>query len=127
MTTHTGHTFDVCLPPIPDDIKAPVTMQLKDGVSVTRIMDNIRDASMKEPATYQHLIVRQDINNVKRSLNLQNMHKHTNDSTSTALWVAELRAADYNPILAYKPQGKYVDEIDDIPKECFLLRIQTEL
>lgn len=55
------------------------------------------------------------------------MHKHTNDSTSTALWVAELRAADYNPTLAYKPQGEYVDEIDDIPKECLLLRIQTEL
>ena len=36
-------------------------------------------------------------------------------------------AADYYPILAYKPQGKYVDEIDDIPKEHFLLCIQTEL
>ena len=57
------------------------------------------NASMKEPVTRQHLIVRQDIKNFKRSLNLQNVQKHTNDSTSTALWVVELRAADYNPIL----------------------------
>ena len=42
VTTHTGHTFHVCHLPIPHDIMAQLTVQLKDGVSVTRIMEKIR-------------------------------------------------------------------------------------
>lgn len=119
ILSHTGHAFDVCHLPTPEDIK---TVQ---RVSVIRIMDNTRDASLEKGT---HLMLRQDINNIKRALNLYNIHKHTNDSTGTAMWVAELREAEnvYNPILAYKPQGEFVDEIDDIPKECFLLCFQSE-
>uniref|UniRef100_A0A1X7VQF6 ZSWIM1/3 RNaseH-like domain-containing protein n=1 Tax=Amphimedon queenslandica TaxID=400682 RepID=A0A1X7VQF6_AMPQE len=85
-------------------------------------MDNIRDASSEKHIIRTHLMVRQDISN------LHNIHKHTNDSTSTAMWVAELRETEngYNAILAFKPQGEFVEEIDDIPKECFLPCIQSE-
>ena len=127
VTTHTGHSMDLCHLPIPVEIKVQIATQLKEGVSVTHIMDNIRDMSLMKSVTRQHLLVRQDVNNMRRSLNLRNVHKHSNDHTSTSLWVSELRSSeDYDPILAYKPQGEFVEDIDDISKESFFLALQTE-
>ena len=127
VTTHTGHSMDLCHLPIPVEIKVQIATQLKEGVSVTHIMDNIRDMSLMKSVTRQHLLVRQDINNMRRSLNLRNVHKHSNDHTSTSLWVSELRSSeDYDPILAYKPQREFVEDIDDISKENIFLALQTE-
>ena len=44
-------------------------------------MDDIRDTCMSEGeiVSRQHLVVCQDVNNIKRTLNLQNIQKHVND------------------------------------------------
>ena len=61
-SSHTGHEMEVCYLPIPHDLKAKVAVQLHEGVSVSRIMDDIPNMSESECITRQHLVVRQDIN-----------------------------------------------------------------
>ena len=126
-SSHTGHEMEVCYLPIPHDLKARVAVQLHEGVSVSRIMDDIRNMSESECITHQHLVVRQDINNIKRTLNLLNIQKHSNDQSSVAMWVKELQEQEYNPVLIFKAQGEIAgNEMDDLAKENFLLCMQTQ-
>ena len=52
--------------------------------------------------------------------------RHAEDAISVDLLVKELQLESYNPIIAYKPQGVTVPELPTLPKDGFVLAIQTE-
>lgn len=52
--------------------------------------------------------------------------RHENDATSVAILVQELRMEPFDPVLLYKPQGEVMHEYPGLPKESFILAIQTE-
>lgn len=128
--THCGHKTELAHMCIPECLRAKIATQLKEGVSVGKIMDSIRDVSLAEGVKREHLLVRQDVRNIERVLNLGNIQKHSNDQTSVALWVQEAsKNQEYNPVLVFKPQGEenaVVGNTDDLARDTFLLGIQTE-
>lgn len=116
-TTRIGHL------PLPDCIRETVASKLKDGVAMTKILDDIRDkiaGSFKR----EHLICKQDIRNIKRQYNIHGVERHKDDQLSVSAWVLELQSLDYNPVVAFKPQG--VESDAGIGKEDFVLAIQTK-
>ena len=128
-STHCGHTPQLAHLPISSALKGKIASQLLAGVSIDRIMDEVRDVSMCESAsviTRDHLVVRQDVSNIWRTLNLGNIKKHSNDQTSVAMWVNEVQQQEYNPVLVFKPQGENTEETDNLAEETFLLGIQTK-
>ena len=52
--------------------------------------------------------------------------RHDNDAQSVHMMVNELRQEEYDPILCYKPQGTIDPSLCQLPKESFMLAIQTE-
>lgn len=97
-----------------------VARKLKEGVTIDKVLDDIRDqvgTSIKR----QHLINRQDVNNIKRQFNIDGIERHKEDQMSV---FAKLQTLDYNPVTAFKPQGK--ESIDNLAKDDFLLAIQTQ-
>lgn len=128
-STHVGHKNEFAHLPIPNKLKQDIAAQIKLGVSVDKIMDKMRDVSGLDTIKRKHLVVRQDVLNIKRLVNLDNVQKHVNDQTSVALWVEEARKFAYNPVLVFKPQGEkaaIVGEVDDLCEDSFLLGLQTE-
>ena len=127
--THCGHKKDLAHIRMPKSLKAKISNQLQAGVSVDKIMYEIRDVSLSKGIKREHLVVKLDIKNIARLLNLDNIQKHSNDQTSVSLWVKEAINQDYNPVLVFKPQSQenaVVGNTDDLGKENFLLGIQTE-
>ena len=101
-------------------------MWLAEGVSIDRILDDIRD-NVTESLEREHIMNRQDIHNIQYQLNLESVEKHQNDHTSVSAWVIEMKKMEYNPILIFKNQGEeQEDDCDDLAKNDFLLAIQTE-
>lgn len=91
-STHCGHRCELAHLPLSKDFKANVAAKLQEGVSMDKIMDNIRDDLDDESViTREHLAVRQYVYNIKRILNLDNIIKHSNDQTSVAMWVKEVQ------------------------------------
>ena len=125
-SNHTGHSSQIAHIPIPNQIKLEISSKLHAGVTVERIIDDIRndvDGGLKR----KHLATKLDINNIKRKINLENVEKDKNDSVSVRAWVKQLEKKEYNPILLFKCQG---DEqgvnMDNLAKDDFLMVIQTE-
>ena len=122
--THCGHTKDLAHIRMPESLKVKIASQPKAGVSIDKIMDDIRDVSLSESIKRKHLVVKQDvyIYNIARTLNLRNIQKHANDQTSVALWVQEAITQDYNPVLVFKPQSQenaVVGNTDNLAKRIF--------
>ena len=105
-STHTGHEIKVKHLPILQDIKLKIAQKLQDGVSINRILDDIRDNCLDGGVGREQLVTRQDILNIKRKLNLHTIQKHSNDLLSVCSWVEEMKQLEYNPILAFKTQGE---------------------
>ena len=127
--THCGHKKELAHLCLPDSFRTKIAAQLQAGVSSEKIVDEIRDVSLSDGIKRQHLIVKQDIRNIARVLNLDNIQKHSNDQTSVALWVNEAISQDYNPVLVFKPQGQenaVIGTTDNLASENFILGIQTE-
>ena len=103
-SSHTGHSSQIAHIPIPNQIKLEISSKLHAGVTVERIIDDIRndvDGGLKR----KHLATKLDINNIKRKINLENVEKDKNDSVSVRAWVKQLEKKEYNPILLFKCQG----------------------
>ena len=127
-STHTGHSIQLCHLPIPDSIKHTISAKLHQGVSVDKILDDIRnDLITKKSIGREHLIQRQDILNLQKEINIHGIRKHANDLASTCAWVEDLKKQEYNPVLLFKPQGEEQnDAMNDIGCDDFILAIQTE-
>lgn len=125
---HNSHDLNLCHLPVPEDIKLFIAAKLKDGVSLDRILDDVRDNSTSAGVGRQHLVTKQDINNIKRKLNLQCIQKHPNDLMSVCTWVQELKSLPYNPIVVFKPQEESSSHTSSgcLTNDTFLLGIQTE-
>ena len=123
---HSNHEPEICHLRVPEEVKNVVAAKLAEGVTIDRVLDDIRD-SVSGTIEREHLMNRQDIHNIEYKLNLQSIEKHQNDRTSISAWVTEMEEMEYNPILVFKNQGEEQGEnCDDLGKDDFLLAIQTE-
>jgi len=128
-STHNSHDLNLCHLPVPEDIKHFIAAKLQDGVSLDRILDDVRNNSTSPGVGRQHLVTKQDINNIKRKLNLQCVQKNPNDLMSVFTWVQELKSLPYNPIVVFKPQEEESSlhiPSGSLTNNTFLLGIQTE-
>ena len=101
--THNSHSVELAL--LPTDIKYEVAAKLYDGVSVDKILDDIREKMTNDTIGHEQLLSRQDIHNIRRHLNLGSITKNANDLLSNSAWVEDIRAMPYNPVLIFKQQG----------------------
>ena len=65
---HNSHDTNLCHLPVPQDIKLLIAAKLQDGVSLDRILDDVRNSSVSPRVGRQHLVTKQDINNIKKCL-----------------------------------------------------------
>lgn len=90
--------------PIPKQNRLDIAAKLQSGVSMDRILDDIRN-SINNKLGHKHLITKQDLYNIRTQFSIDDVIRHKNDSASVMAWVSEMGTLDYNPVLAYKPQG----------------------
>ncbi len=127
-STHFNHTIQLAHINIPELVRLKVASKLQQGVTINRILDDIRENVDKHSnLKREHFITRQDILNIQRQYNIQGIQRHSNDHCSIQAWVEELQAHDYNPVLIFKHQGEeQKHDMNNIGKNDFLLAIQTE-
>ncbi|XP_011408853.1 PREDICTED: uncharacterized protein LOC105315802 [Amphimedon queenslandica] len=87
---HSNHKPEVCHLRVPDKVKNAVAAKLAEGVTIERILDDIRD-SVTGTIEREHLMNRQDVHNIEYKLNLQSIKKHQNDHSSIVAWVTEMQ------------------------------------
>ena len=121
-STHFNHSIELGHIGIPEPIRMKVVSKLQQGVTINRILDDIRE-SIHGDMTREHLITRQDILNIRRQYNIDGIERHHNDHTSLQVWVEELKSLEYNPVVLFK-QGEVQKEGMNHPD--FLLGLQTE-
>lgn len=103
-----------------------VAAKLQAGVTMDRILDDIRD-TVDCYIHRDHLVTRKDVQNIKLQFNMESAMKHKNDLVSVSSWVNEMKELDYNPVVIFKQQGlPQSDFMDNVANSDFLLGIQTE-
>ena len=111
---------------MPHETQMKIAAQLQQGVTIERIMDNIRE-NTTEGITREHLVTKQDIHNIKNRYNIEGVMRHSNDLTSVCVWVEELKSLPNNPLLLFKAQGEpQPDDMDNVGNDDFILGIQTQ-
>lgn len=121
---HSSHPIKLAHIIMDDSTRTSIAIKLKDGVSMEKILDDIRD-TVTDHVSRVHLVTRQDLYNIKRQYNIEGIARHSNDHVSTSIWVEEMKALDYDPILLYKPQGNPSD-LFAVCSDDFILCIQTK-
>ena len=111
---------------MPDDFKTMIAAKLQEGVSEKKRLDDIRD-DVPSQIGLEHLVTLQDIQNIRRQYNIEDIQRHQNDHQSASICVEEMASAGYNPILLYKAQGiEQTKDVDNLRKNDILLCLQTE-
>ena len=124
-STHHNHDTRLGHLRLPEEDRLQIAAKIQQGVTMNRILDDIRDSITTEVAR-EHLVTRQDIHNIKAQYNIQSVMRHKNGLTSVCAWVEEMRSLDYNPVVIFKQQGtKQSDNIDNMADNDFILGIQT--
>ena len=59
----------------------------------------IHQGTQAGPLTRGHLTTHKDLNNIKHQYNIDCVKKGSDDATSVAHWVQEMRQENYNPVL----------------------------
>ena len=124
----THHNHDVSLGHIrmPRETRMKIAAQLQQGVTMERIMDNIRE-NVVEGITREHLVTKQDVHNIQNQYNVEGVMRHSNDLTSVCAWVEELISSPNNPVLLFKAQGEEQPHgMDNVGSDDFILGIQTD-
>ena len=125
-STHHNHEVNIGHLRMQHNTRVKIAAQLQQGVTIERIMDNIR-ANIERGVTREHLITKQDIHNIKNCYNIEGVRRHANDLISVVGWVEELKTLEYNPVLLFKLQGELQsNNMDNIAKDDFILGIQTQ-
>ena len=123
---HHNHKLEIAHLPLPSDVKLSIASKIQQGVTIERILDDIRDSVSEQTIGREHLTNKRDILNVKNELNFQNIQKHQEDHVSVFLWINEIKKKQsFDPILLFKQQG-LEDDRGIIGKDDFMLCIQTE-
>ena len=115
--------------PLPESTRKMVAAKLNDGVSVSSILDFVRD-NVEARLGRKELLSRQDIHNIRQQYNIEGIKLHADDAKSVSLWVQSINnhcsSDNDNPILLFKPQGVEPDEfLKDLNVDDFLICIQT--
>ena len=82
-----------------------IAAQINEGVSVDRILEDIREETLEEDIKRHQIVVKKDLDNIKRSFGLSDFKKHENDQESVRAWIEEWKNSNSNPILFHKFQG----------------------
>lgn len=80
---HCGHDKIAHLR-LPDDVRLNIAAKLQQGISMERILDDIRD-TVTDGIGRQHLANRQDVRNVLNQYNIRGIEKHPNDHSSVCV------------------------------------------
>ena len=99
---HVGHRQENAFNRMSKEIRTTIAAKLSQGVSMTSVMDYIRD-SMCGPLNRDHLITRADLHNIKQQYNINCMQKASDDADSVLYWVQEMQSEKFNPVLFFKP------------------------
>lgn len=74
----------------------------------------------------KHFLNKHDICNIRVKVQDRLVICHQDDAQSVCLAVLELQQEPYNPVMSFKVQGKLDPIHSTLPKDAFLLAIQTE-
>lgn len=77
-------------------------------------------------AKRKHFITKQDVANVRVKIKDLTVIRNQEDAMSVDLFVRELQQEPYDPILLYKRQQEIDPAYPTLPRESFLLALQTE-
>ena len=105
-----------------EDLRSFIVSELSDGVDSKVFLDEIRDKTSRSDGR-DKLVTHKDILNIKHQFNICAANRDRNDSTSTKIWVNELKGQDYDPIVIFKEQG--IEQFG-LERDNFLLGIRTE-
>lgn len=103
---------------------------LKSGVTMQRVLDDIRDSVLEgrdDNNARINLIDHQDLKNIQRDFLLKsNERRHANDFTSVKLWIDSMTSAcEESPVLYTKMQGSQ-DPSKVLEEKDFMLIIMTK-
>ena len=90
------------------------------------IGNRTRRDEFDETVARKHFLTRQDVNNIRRKVQDNQVIRHEDDATSVSIRIAELQQEPFNHILVYKPQGMSDNQYPSLPMESFILVMQTE-
>ena len=121
---HRGHKRELCFNRMSSELRLEVVAKLAQGVSMTNILDSIRDSCVG-PVKRDHLTSRKDLHNIKSQYNLNLIQKGSDDAKSVLFWVSEMKVAKFNSVLCYKSQGE-TSTSPGVEENDFLLGLQTE-
>ena len=125
-STHYNHNTQLGHLRITSTTRKMIATKLQQGVTIQRILDDIRDHDEGTLITREHLINRKDVTNICNQYNI-GIQKHPNDLLSVSSWVEEMETLEYNPVLLFKQQGDQPSEYcKNLEAHDFLLVIQTE-
>ena len=108
-------------------VRKMIAAKLQDGVSVSSILDFIRD-NVEGQLGRRELITHQDIRNIRHQYNIEGIKFDADDAKSVSLWVQYFNSycVDDNPVLLYKSQGTEPDgDLKDLNKDNFIICVQT--
>ena len=124
---HHNHEMSLAHVRLPyDHTRLKIAALLQQGVTIERIMANIRE-NTAGGLNREHLITKQDMHNIKNQYNIEGVTRHANDLISVCAWVEELKSIPYNPVLLFKAQGEaQTEDLNNIGNNDFILAIQTQ-
>ena len=124
-SAHYNHDTKFAYLRMPERTRLDIASKLQKGVTTERILDDIRQ-ELEGGLGREHLINRQDIRNIRLQYNIEGIHKHSNDLSSVAAWVTEIKNCDHTSVLAFKAQGlEQPNTMDNLSNDDFILCIQT--
>ena len=125
--THYNHQKQLGHLHLSNTTRTIVAEKLKQGITSSRIIEDVRGSGIVEGIFREHLISEKDVNNIRKQFNVGDIKKHSNDFVSVATVVEEMETLDYNAILLFKQQGeKPNDKCALLDIHDFLLVFQTE-
>ena len=115
------HGNDVSHLKLSEKTRSFIAEKLASGVNTKKLLCEIQD--MNTLNDRDRLLRHRDILNIQNQFNIHEAVKDKDDLVSTAIWVEELRAQEYDPVLVFKPRDC---EEYGLGKDEVLLGVQTE-
>lgn len=94
-STHYGHSTNLEHLRLPEIVRLSVAAQLTQGVSLQKILDNVRD-NVTGNWKRVHLLSRKDITNIEKSYHINSVSRHKDDAISVHCWVNEMKEKKRN-------------------------------
>ena len=123
--THYSHTLSLGHLYLSNVIRKEIATKLSEGVTIDRILNDVCD-NVSTDFKRSHILTKRDIHNIEKAFSLKGLERHTDNATSVALLVEELKQNDKeSPVLLYKQQGKCLKDHPFLGKQDFVLILDT--